>query len=269
MTPPPVPFRIGSPAPKHTAAPIRAQPQTVAGWRVAFPDSAKQRAARDAAAHAIVEKSGAASVAGDPQRLARAIESDPIFVHAHHASQRADESLWSRFWRAVGDAIGRVLQAIFGKAKIGRDASSSIGFLALLLAFVVFTWVLARIVRANLADRRRTVPDDDAVRGADPAMLLASADARAASGDFAGATTQAFLAALARLDRAGIVSYDATLTPNEYRRRVRSARPNLADPFDALARAFVPAAYDDRPLDAMHYARARGAYDALARASTV
>jgi hypothetical protein len=47
---------------------------------------------------------------------------------------------------------------------------------------------------------------------------------------------------------------------------VRGARPAAADPFDALARAFVPAAYGDRPLDAMHYATARGAYDALARA---
>jgi hypothetical protein len=259
MTPTPAPF-FATPAPKH-AAQVRAQPQTAAGWIVAFPDTANERAARAAAIRGIAMPASQPKD-GDPAARARAVLADPVFSHPKHDAKPAQKSAWDRFWEWVGDRINEFFHAIFRHAVVGKDASSALGIAALLAAVLVLVVVLARVL---LRTQRATFSASDAAQGGfDPQQLLAAADARAATGDFAGAVIGAFVAGLARLDRSGVVAYDATLTPNEYRRLVRSARPDLADPFDRLTRAFVPAAYDDRPLDAVQYAVARSAYEAIA-----
>jgi hypothetical protein len=271
MTPTPVPF-FATPAPKQAAKASPRQPLTLDGWLVAKLAPPKKgarpapipRAAREAAVRDLGRVPAGVQDAGDPAVAARAIVGDPIFRHRPHATGPVQKSLWETFWDFVGEQLDRLFRALFGKGKITRDAGSIVAFAVAVLAIGVLLALVARIVNTAMTQRRiAPLAVEDA--GRDPARLLADADAAAAHGDFAGATIRAFVAGLLRLDRAGVVAYDATRTPNEYRRMVRSARPAAAEPFDALARAFVPAAYGDRPLDAMHYATARGAYDALAR----
>jgi hypothetical protein len=83
------------------------------------------------------------------------------------------------------------------------------------------------------------------------------ARARACCG-YAGAIAALFGAALAELDARGLVAFDATRTPGEYRRLVRRARAQASVPFDDLAERFVRALYaPERPQPADYEAAER------------
>ena len=171
----------------------------------------------------------------------------------------------------VFDHIIEPLLAPIGRALgAGRGVGTAIGIVTIVIAVLVLVYLAYRLAmrfarRAPVRDAVRESPLSDARDAAD---WVAAARAAAARGEFAEAIAALFTAALATLDAAEIVRYDASRTPGEYRRIVRRECVLAADAFDELNDAFVRARFAPQPTGAAAFAIASGAFarfDSVAR----
>ena len=91
---------------------------------------------------------------------------------------------------------------------------------------------------------------------ADPAALLAQADAAAAGGDFEQALRHLYLALIRNLDRHDLVRYDRSRTNYEYLRQVRGQEA-VAGPLAALTAQAEAVWYGEQPVHQAYYQRCR------------
>ena len=202
---------------------------------------------------------------GDPSIVIRDVLAQAIFRHADSTvAAPPQKSLLDVLSGWIFDHIIEPLLAPIGRALgAGRELGTMIGVVTIAIVALGLVYLAYRF--AMRLGRR--APARDAVRetplGADrsAADWVAFARALAARGDFAGAIAALFSAALATLDVADIVRYDASRTPGEYRRAVRRERTPAASSFDDLAAGFMRASYAAEPPDAGDYAAVAAAFD--------
>ena len=183
---------------------------------------------------------------GDPNAIVKQILAQRDYRSAPATSQQSPVlRFWYEFWQFVGrlikplfDWLNRALGSGHGPAQVLSVALVLVTVLA--LAFLIYRIAVA-FARPVMEARRNVVGSISDSHDAGAWQALAAE--RAAAGDFARAIAALFSAALALLDDAGIVAFDAARTPNEYRLLVRRERTSAAPPFDALSDRFVRATF--------------------------
>jgi uncharacterized membrane protein len=167
-------------------------------------------------------------------------------------------------WEAVGRffaRIGQALDRLFG----GMASESPVLFwiLVAVLAALGLALIVALLYRilgrlSDAAPARQTAATAQAVRRPrDATGWEEEARRLAAAGHYRDAAVALYQALLLRMEAAGAVRYDPAKTPGDYR---MEARPHaLSRPLAAFLRAFEPAVFGGRSLDAGVYERLRGA----------
>ena len=233
-------------------------------------DANRSRRSRDLRAIASTLRGLAtASEASSPYRpsvavapLVRKILADPMYDAVKTASPtKPPESLWERFWQWIGTLIDRIIQGIADVAQGAPIVGTVFAVALIALAVGGLALVAYRVIRMYA---RRTQPAPAEGIALEPTASLEQWRSRAAaaarSGSYAEAIALLFQTCLLLLDRRGGIAYDASRTAGEYRRLVRRKATRIADPFDALARAFILAVYARRPMDDRDWASAQAAY---------
>ncbi|HEY7766995.1 DUF4129 domain-containing protein, partial [Longimicrobium sp.] len=164
-----------------------------------------------------------------------------------------------RFFARIGQALDR----LFG----GLASESSVLFwilvgilaaLGLALIVALLYTILGRLSDAGAASARTPSAGAQGPRRTlDAAGWEEEARRLAAEGRYRDAAVALYQALLLRMEAAGAVRYDPAKTPGDYR---MEARPHaLSRPLAAFLRAFEPAVFGGRSLDAGVYERLRGA----------
>jgi hypothetical protein len=184
---------------------------------------------------------GAQPVDGNAARAtARDILSEPRFREAQ--PPRPFRGVLNRVgeWldRNLTDPIGRAIRA-FIRWVPGHETTVLVILGTAALALVVF--VTMRLARRRVR-AAQLEPHIALARGRrdDPSDLERRADKAEADGDFATAIRLRFVAGLLRLDRAGAIRYEPSLTTGQVRRKLRS------QPFDRVSVFFESVAYGGR-----------------------
>ena len=175
------------------------------------------------------------------------------------------ETLLEKIVRWLEERIGAIFERIFGATAsvpiIGRIVSILfIALLAGLAAFLIFLLVSAVIRRRRPALIDEGTPLQERI---EPDFLYQLGMAAANEGHYARAVSLLFQASLASFDRAGKLPYDESLTAGEYRRAVRRTISSASPYFDDIARAFVLAAFAERPISKDDFMSADVAYRSL------
>ena len=176
------------------------------------------------------------------------------------------KGLLDPLWEALGrlmDRIGAALGRLFGGLPTDNPVLFRIILVvlaALGLAIIVYLLyaMLGRLSQSEPAAQEAAAVARGAVRRP-PDVNGWEEEARrlAAAGQYRDAAMALYQALLLRMEAAGAVRYDPAKTPGDYR---MEARPHsLSRPLTAFLRAFEPAVFGGRTLDAGGYERLRGA----------
>lgn len=175
------------------------------------------------------------------------------------------KSLWERLAGWLQDRLAELFARIFGatasKPIIGQIFA--VLFIALLASAAAY---LIYLLASLLVGKRRSESIDEGtplLEQAAPDALYELGMAAAGQGRYAQAIALLFQASLAGFDRAGKLPYDGSLTAGEYRRAVRRTIAAASPHFDAIAHAFVLAAFAERPISRDDWSAADGAYRSL------
>ncbi len=213
-----------------------------------------------AALHAIALASPTAANGADPVRAARDVFQGPDFWWKRIETKTMPRSSvlqavldailggLGRIWRAVWDAIDRVLHLLFGG--FGGESSSGTLFVWL-LAGAILAWAVWKLFPLFLQGLGREAPRVGAETVASEALpaaddLRAQAAVADRDGRHAEAIRLALLALIATFEKRGLLRYDATRTNREYRAELRR-RPELAAGFGRLARIYEGVWYGREP----------------------
>ena len=141
-----------------------------------------------------------------------------------------------RWLEPVGEPLGRIF---------GRIADTVFGKLALVgVVFLLAALVSIRLIgRRSPANLHRSRPFGVEGYSVDPDELEREAAAAERAGDLDHAVRLRFVAGVLRLDRAGVITYQSSLTTGQLRARLHSAS------FAELAAAFDEIAYGGRPAE--------------------
>ena len=230
-------------------------------------DQARDLASLAASLRLLAQPVRAATPAIDPRSQAGAIVAQPAYrTGGAGPAPPPHESLIQRVLRwlkeRIDELIVRIVGATASKPIIGQVVT--VLYLALLAALVVYLAYV--IVRVLVRRRRKAAAPDEGTplpEQLDPDGLYQSGTAAAAAGHYAHAVSLLFQASLASFDRAGKLAYDRSLTAGEYRRAVRSTLAAASPHFDDIARAFVFAAFAERPISKDDFATVDAAYQSL------
>jgi hypothetical protein len=202
---------------------------------------------------------------GDPTAVIRDVLAQAAYRHVPATvAGPLQKSLLEIVFEWISDHIIKPLSAPIGRALgAGRGIGTVLGIVTIAIAVLVLAYLAYRLAmrfaRPPLVrDAVRESPLEGTYGAAD---WVAFARAAAARGDFAEAIAALFTAALATLDAAEIVRFDAARTPGEYRRIVRRERVFAADAFDELAQSFVRARFAPQPADAAAFGIASSAFE--------
>ncbi len=205
---------------------------------------------------------------GDPDAVIKRVLAQPAYRSERTTAVAAKQTLLEQILAWIKDKLGGVARAFLRALHGAQTASAAfgIGLIIAMLALLIF--LIARIVRFFAFGRG--VPDQSvhgvasiAERGS--SEWLGIARARAERADYAAAIAALFNAALRRLDERGIVPFDGSRSPGEYRALVRRALAPIAGAFDTLARRFLIASFSrdaSGPADYEETLRAYGALEA-------
>lgn len=139
-----------------------------------------------------------------------------------------------RWLEPVGGPLGRLWRQVFDSVP-GKLAAAGVVFA---VAALVSLRLIGRRSPGNVSRSRRV---GGAGAGLDPDELERQAAAAERAGDLDHAVRLRFVAGVLRLDRAGVITYRASLTTGQLRARLGS--PSFAE----LAAAFDEIAYGGRP----------------------
>ncbi len=187
---------------------------------------------------------------------------------AEIAPPPAHRPWWAGIWDWVYRQWVRIRNTLFARVHLSRSSAVVIGDALLVVATLVILMVLLHVLRnagtARVRSRLRPAPEPAAP--ADPDALYAAACAAAGRGEYGLASLMLFAAAIAALDRRGIVRGERSATVGDLRREVRRGDESIVHAFDAVAAPFVLQAYAERSVTAPQWERARDAFTALASA---
>ncbi|HEX6937954.1 MAG TPA: DUF4129 domain-containing protein [Longimicrobiales bacterium] len=193
---------------------------------------------------------------------AEAVERALQAVYARPEFTPAAPSPITRWIGGLWDRVREFLAGLFHMAGADGRTIGRIVIALIAIAGVVLVAYLVLVARDawRARERRRARAHEAAPAPAAPRADEWEARARAAAG--AGRWREAVLALyqalLLRLDAAGVVRYDPSKTPGDYRREARRA-PDARRVLDAFLRPFEPVAFGGRAAD-------EAVYDALRRA---
>jgi Domain of unknown function (DUF4129) len=187
----------------------------------------------------------------DPNAIVRQVLAQPDYRSAPATTDRKPQrSLWDQFWDWVGKMFRNLFGPVARAVAAGSGAATAVGVVLALAAVLALVFVLVRLALALVAPGKsvpRSFIGKPLAQRRTFAEWRAAAAALAARGDYARAIAALFGAALAGLDERGLVPFDATRTPGEYRRLVRRTQAGAGPPFDDLTAGFVRAAYSGVP----------------------
>ncbi|MBF4510739.1 MAG: DUF4129 domain-containing protein [Aeromicrobium sp.] len=210
---------------------------------------------------------GEGSVAHDPEVLAGVLAD--LGVRGRSPLEQWIEEQWARIAEAVQRFVDSLLADGSGGAGVARwvffATSVAGGLVVLWLVFVVVRrWLRATAPEARLV---AGVPLGDApvVAAAEglPDDVVRYADEAAAEGRYRDAVRALFGGAARSLVERGVVEHTRTRTNAELVADVRSARPVLHRPLQALRSVFEPAWYGHEDPGQDGYRLARSTYDEL------
>ncbi len=186
-------------------------------------------------------------------------------VTSSGAAPTPQPTLWQRFLEWLGKLVARIVRAVFGATAsvpfIGQIvAVTLILLLAALAAYLVYVFVA---IVAGRPRRSQVNEGTELAPPLDPEALYDRGLAAAAQGRYAMAIALLFQASLAAFDRRGVLAYDSSLTPGEYRRAVRRTIFAASPAFDTLAQRFVLAAFAEQPVSQSDWTTAQAAYQSL------
>jgi hypothetical protein len=178
-------------------------------------------------------------------------------VYARPELAAAAESALTVWLRDTWQRIADWVSSLFGGIRIGGDGVPILGVIAVAV-FVTLAVVFAlRLVRM----RDTWWPE----RGMAPAVVPAGAASRSAAdwhaharrlaeaGRWRDATLALYQALLLGLEARGVVRYDPSKTPGDYRRELRGQDATRRH-FDTFVATWEPAAFGHRPADAAVFA---------------
>ncbi|HEV2038276.1 MAG TPA: DUF4129 domain-containing protein, partial [Candidatus Eremiobacteraceae bacterium] len=166
---------------------------------------------------------------------------------------------WLR--RKLGELIARIFGATASKPIVGQIvAVLYIALVAAVAIYLISLLVSLLMRRSKPATLNVGAPLPER---AQPDALYALGMAAANEGRYAQAISLLFQASLASFDAAGKLPYDGSLTAGEYRRAVRRTLAAASPYFDDIARAFVIAAFAERPISKAEFSAADAAYRSL------
>jgi len=181
--------------------------------------------------------------------------------------QPAKPGLFDGFYRALARVLDTVLRWILKPlewvidrlSNLGGDASPTVRWLVMGLLTVLLLLVLLHIyytASGAFGRRRRAGRSQDRLPGLapDPVLLARQAQAAAARGEYREALRLLYLAALLRLDRAGVLTYHPSVTNWSYADAL-AGRSGLAAPFRDLTALADRALYAAAPVSADHFRR--------------
>lgn len=187
----------------------------------------------------------------DPNAVVRQVLAQPAYRSAPVTTDRKpQQSLWDQFWDWVRTALRNLFKPIARAVAAGSGAATAVGVVLAVAAVLALGFVLVRLALALVAPGKRAPRSfigSPLAQQRTFAEWRAVAAAFAARGEYARAIAALFGAALAGLDERGLVPFDATRTPGEYRRLVRRTQAGASPPFDDLTAGFVHAAYSGVP----------------------
>lgn len=182
---------------------------------------------------AILDAAGQTRNAQDPAALTKL---EQVFAQPPFRSREVP-SAWTRFWRAVGDAISNFFDRLARSlpnappatsapsAPRAFDSLSPLGWLLLILGGLLILSLLIyaiRGVRQSLvrdAKVRAAAVEEEAISAS---QALDRAQDQARSGDYRTATRYLYLSSLLWLDERKLLRYDRSLTNREYLAEVRN-----------------------------------------------
>jgi hypothetical protein len=173
---------------------------------------------------------------------------------------RALPSAWDRFWEAIGQAIARFFERLFGNLPTpnptpttGTSFSglSPAGWATLLLGLLLVVALIVYAVRSvrhsMVADARaRTEAAEEEPLTAAQAVDQAQSEARA--GNYRSAARHLYLSSLLWLEERGMLRYDRSRTNREYLQQLRGKPTH--DALAPVVDTFEQVWYGHRPLDA-------------------
>lgn len=197
------------------------------------------------------------------QELRQALQ----YILARPEYQPPKPSLFDGFYRALARVLDTVLRWIFKPlewiidrlTRLGGEASPTVRWLVTGLLTVLLALVLLHLyytASGAFGRRRRAAPSGDRLPAPtlDPLLLTRQAQAAAARGEYREALRLLYLAALLRLDHAGVLDYHPSLTNWSCADAV-PASSGLAQPFRDLTALADRALYAAAPVNADHFRR--------------
>jgi Na+-transporting methylmalonyl-CoA/oxaloacetate decarboxylase gamma subunit len=205
---------------------------------------------------AILDALGQPRTEHDPDALRKldAIYEAPPF------KSREVPSAWTRFWRSVGNAILRFLEALFGNlpappVPAGPGTSfagvTPVGWAllvaGLLLVIGILVYAIRGVRRSVVAEARawEEAAEEETLTTVE-AIDRAQADAQA--GNYRGAARHLYLSSLLWLEERGLLRYDRSRTNREYLQQLRGKR--VHDSLAPVVETFERVWYGHRPFDA-------------------
>ena len=192
------------------------------------------------------------------QKLEQVFEVPPF-------KSREVPSAWTRFWSAVGRAIGNFFERLFDQLPqtnftppatnpAAFGALTPVGWVLLvlgallILALIVYTLRGVRRTVAAEARVRAEVEEEETITAQEAGDR---AKAAAQAGDYRTATRQLYLSTLLWLEERGLVRYDRSRTNREYLAQLRGKPTH--DTFVPVVETFERVWYGKRPLDAADF----------------
>ena len=160
----------------------------------------------------------------------------------------AGPSWWDEITQKFSDWLGRLLDRIFGRLHISQSVGSAISWILIGAAFVIVVWWMARNLLAQSRGFGLHLQAPLRTHQSSREWVHAALQA-GEKGNFREAIHCAYWAAVYRLEEAGVWNLDATRTPREYLRLLKSEVPERT-PMAEITREFEVVWYGDKPASA-------------------
>src|SRR5581483_6545899 len=166
----------------------------------------------------------------------------------------AGPSWWDEIMQKFSDWLERLLDRIFGRLHISQSVGSAISWVLIGAAFVIVVWWIARNLLAQSRGFGLHLQAPLRKHRSSREWVQAALQA-GEKGNFREAIHCAYWAAVYRLEEAGVWNLDATRTPREYLRLLKSEVPQRA-PMAEITREFEVVWYGDKPASADDFRQA-------------
>jgi hypothetical protein len=160
----------------------------------------------------------------------------------------AGPSWWDEMKQKFNDWLERLLDRIFGKLHVSPSVGSAISWTLIGAAFVIVVWLIARNLLAQSRGMGLHLEAPQRTHQSSREWVHAAIEA-AEKGNFREAIHYAYWAAVYRLEEAGVWKLDATRTPREYLRLLKTDVPQRA-PMAEITREFEVVWYGDKAASA-------------------